>query len=160
MKTKKYLTHDNGGRLYEVIVDDSGVTINNNITNKLIKKYTPVSIIRVIPGVSTLTNKRHRGNSVLLELNNKYVFIGHEIYTFKLAPGDEFVKYFSLVGNSDVPYPILLGKENVYFMLDKKYVPRSMFPGGMRMSDWENAYGMFYKTRMDKNPSTKRFPRG
>ena len=34
---------------------------------------------------------------------------------------DQFKKYYSSVGNSDVPYPILVGSEYVYFMLDGVY---------------------------------------
>jgi hypothetical protein len=43
---------------------------------------------------------------------NKYVCITHIIFEFTLEAGDEFVKYFSYIGNSDVPYPVLLGKNN------------------------------------------------
>jgi len=87
--------------------------------------------------------KEYRGNSVLLQVKDKYVYIGSEIYEFK--PSDEIIEYYSPVGNNDVPYPVAIGKENVYFMLesDKTYVPIKYFEGFKKI-DFIDAYGYYY----------------
>ena len=60
--------------------------------------------------------------------------------------GDKVDKYFSMVGRNDVPYPVLLGTDNVYFMLegDHCYLPRDMLPAKLTKAQWENAYTYFY----------------
>lgn len=61
------------------------------------------------------------GNSILLQLrDNKYVYVGSNVYKFKT--GDIITEYYSAVGNNDVPYPIAIGEEAAYFMLDQDYV--------------------------------------
>lgn len=40
------------------------------------------------------------------------MFIGAKIYEFEME--DEVEHYFSMVGRNDVPYPLILGKKNVY----------------------------------------------
>ena len=156
-----YYTHDNGGRPFKVVVDKSQVSIYKD-TNKDFDKEPDYSklvrtfnVKKVHVGKSTggtigdhtvAQAKQFIGNSILLELAspaNTYVFVGHEIYEFKM-PDDEPEKYFSLVGNNDVPYPIILGKNNVYFMLDRKFVSREHFPLKMTALQWEDSYHIFY----------------
>jgi hypothetical protein len=59
---------------------------------------------------------------------------------------DEFEAYFSMVGRNDVPYPVVLGKKNVYFMLESEhnYVPRDKFPAIQTKEQWENAYIYYF----------------
>ena len=85
--------------------------------------------------------KEYQGNSILLETKDNYVYIGTEIYEFNID--DEVINYYSPVGNNDVPYPIAIGNENVYFMLDKKYVELSYFTNFKKI-DFINAYGHYY----------------
>ncbi len=151
-KGKSYLIHDNGGRPFKVVIGTKDAWIYKcpESNEKLIKQY---KFKKVFIGKSTgkprmadhepNESKQFIGNSILLQLSgNKYVYIGDYIYEF--SPEDEIVKYFSLVGHSDVPYPVAVGTENVYFMLDKKYVPRDEFPDKMTNEDWEGAYELFY----------------
>ena len=86
-------------------------------------------------------HKSFRGNSVLLQVIDKYVYIGSEIYEFK--PSDEIIEYYSQVGYNDVPYPVAIGKENMYFMLYKTYVPIKYFEG-LKKIDFIDAYGHYY----------------
>jgi hypothetical protein len=80
---------------------------------------------------------------LLLHLTGKkYMHIGHGITEFTID--DKVDDYFSLVGNNDVPYPILLGTENVYFLLDNAYYPRSAFTAKMSKLDWEDAYQYYF----------------
>ena len=87
--------------------------------------------------------KKDLGNSILLHISgNKYMHIGCEIYEFEML--DSVESYFSMIGNSDVPYPVLLGTEYVHFMLDHCYLPRALFSPLMTKSDWEDSYQRYY----------------
>jgi hypothetical protein len=140
---KKYMIHDNGGRPFLVCIKGKDALIykvpddvykySENIKDyhysKLIGKYhfDKVFIPKGYDGpVLTLRKKfmsadKNDGNSVLLQLKDKYVYIGDRIYEFKTK--DDIVKYYSPIGNNDVPYPVAVSKENIYFMLDETYVP-------------------------------------
>jgi hypothetical protein len=62
-----------------------------------------------------------------LQTGSKYVFIGHEIFTFTPVKGDTIEAYYSNIGNSDVPYPYAVGRTHIYIMLDKVAVENSFF---------------------------------
>lgn len=162
VKGKAYYIHDNGGRPFKVIVDNKTVSIYKNTTkypedeiyDELIKTVSAKEIwVGKSSGKSYMSDhspaqaKDFIGNSILLELSaKKYMYIGIEIYTFETE--DKIESYYSLVGNNDVPYPIALGTENIYFMLDNTYVKREMvaFPK-MKDVDWEGVYDMYYGFR-------------
>ena len=144
---KSYFIHDNGGRPFLVYVSKKDVQIykedkkfysiqlnindkkNKWVYIKLIKKYKP---LQIFIGKSPLNNmtkfsgghgKEFDGNSILLKIKkDRYVFIGNTIYEFS-TNNDKILKYYSPVGNNDVPYPFAYGEKNVYFMLDNKYIP-------------------------------------
>ena len=152
-KGKHYDTHDNGGRPYRVYVDGSKVSIysllEDSQEDKLIKSLT---VKEVYIGKSTgkadgadhrpSEAKKFLGNSVLLHVSGKkYMFIGHKMYEFDME--DAVDSYFSKIGRNDVPYPVILGTQYVYFMLDHTYVPRSIFPV-LRAEQWEDAYSYYY----------------
>ena len=95
---------------------------------------------------SAKLEKKYVGNSIVCELADRadrFVFIGHIVYEFKLANGDTVDKYFSVVGNAGVAYPVLLGKTNVYFMLDRRFVPRDSLKLRTAL-EWQDAYGVYY----------------
>lgn len=71
-----------------------------------------------------------KGNSILAEVGvGRYVFVGEQVYEFSVATGDVIEAYHSPIGNNDVPYPVAVGKEHLYFLLmgDYCYVPRALF---------------------------------
>ena len=162
VKGKAYYIHDNGGRPFKVIVDTKSVSIYKNTAkypeeeryDGLVSLLSPKEIfVGKSSGKSYMSDhtpskaKEFIGNSILLELSaKKYMYIGTEIYTFETE--DVIESYYSLVGNNDVPYPIALGTETIYFMLDHTYVNREMvsFPK-MKTVDWEGAYAMYYGFR-------------
>ena len=162
VKGKAYYIHDNGSRPFKVIVDTKSVSIYKDTAkypeeetyDGLVKSLNPKEIwVGKSSGKSYISDhtpaqaKEFIGNSILLELSaKKYMYIGTEIYTFETE--DVIESYYSLVGNNDVPYPIALGTENIYFMLDHTYVKREMitFPT-MKAVDWEGAYAMYYGFR-------------
>lgn len=162
-KGKKYTTHDNGNRPFRVIVDKDNVHIytyhiddeddnDEEIYDNFIKSYKvkKVFIGKSITGFPIGDHKKKDskyfdGNSILLQItSNKYVFIGDTIYEFLMNNNDKVEKYYSMVGHSDVPYPIILGENNVYFMLDRTYVNRDEFPIDMKNRDYENAYSFYF----------------
>ena len=83
------------------------------------------------------------GNSILLQCTKKkYVVIQENVCEFSTK--DEITHYFSLIGRNDVPYPVGVGKENVYFMADLAYIPRKYFPTNMKIADYEESYKLYY----------------
>jgi len=141
---KFYDIHDNGSRPYRVYVDSSTVSIYKGKLNSD-DTYDYDQLIRTIKAkeVHLGGKKSQRGNSILVHLSgNNYLYIGHEIYEFQME--DEVDAYFSFVGNSDVPYPVLLGTKYAYFMLDHCYVPRTEFDPKMKKAEWEYAYYRYY----------------
>lgn len=147
MLLRTYEVHDNYGRPFKVVVEKTKVTVVND-KESVVKTY---KVSKVFVGRSTgrMTMSDHtaaqahlfEGNSILLQLSpRKFAYIGHEIYEFVTT--DTPVAYYSLVGNNDVPYPVLLGTKEVYMMLDHAHVRREDFPEGF--TDWEDAYSVYY----------------
>ena len=155
---KKYQIHDNFARPFEVSVDGNTVSIVKGKYNESKDEYDYNKEVKVyqIDNIwigkssgpphadhSKAQAKLFVGNSILLQIAKKrYVYIGDSIYEFDME--DEVEKYFSLIGRNDVPYPVLRGSKNVYFMLDRKYVPRDEFPDLNTDKEWENAYSTYY----------------
>lgn len=145
---KKYKIHDNGGRPFLVYMNKKNVSIYTNPDKKYyvlwddnakewtyidhIASYKPLKIwVGKSPETSVTKfsggyGKEFDGNSILLKIKkDKYVYIGSEIYEFSTT--EDINEYISPVGNNDVPYPVAIGKENIYFMLDRVYVPIKKF---------------------------------
>jgi hypothetical protein len=159
-KGKKYYVHDNGGRPFEVVVNKNDVSIYKRDENDDNENYEkiPFSILikkikakKVIIGTDKSMGKSGIGNSILLEMGkNKYICITDNIFEFELENGDEFVKYFSHVGNSDVPYPVLLGKNYFYSMVDKTRGSLKYFPENYKIDDYELGHDFYYGTFQKK----------
>ena len=134
------MIHDNGGRPF--IVDDTKSEKNAVVyKTKLVDdeyergaKVLTTSYERIFVGDNLLKDNRSeelgwaKGNSLLLQISGKrYVHVGDCVFSFEPVEGDAIVKYYSPVGNNDVPYPYAVGKKNVYFMWDKTYYPVELF---------------------------------
>jgi len=112
----------------------------------LVKSYK--NIKKIFIGKDMTDIKCLDGNSIIIQLaKNKYVFIGHIIYEFNTP--EEIDKYYSMVGNSHVPYPVALSKNYAYFMLDKVYVNKNEFSEYIY---WADAYREFYGHTGNKKP--------
>ncbi len=154
---KSYAIHDNGGRPFRVDIQGNKVTVY--MTKVTFEKvdgefkdiiHPPKQILEFLTnkvfvgkkspggGYDGLKPKEAEGNTVLLEVGEKYVYIGSEIYQFSPIKGDSIEKYYSDVGNSDVPYPYAIGKTHVYIMLDKVAVEKSFFD--MKKKIYEQYY--------------------
>lgn len=83
------------------------------------------------------------GNSILIQISDhKYIYVGNIIYEF--ATDEKIIDYVSPVGNSDVPYPVAIGSDNVYFMLDKQFIKSQDLETPITVANAENLYSEFY----------------
>jgi hypothetical protein len=145
-KGKTYEIHDNGGRPFFVTVKGKTVSVEKNMdtyekVNGMFvdiqkprkhlfeKQVDELFVGKKSPtgGYDGLKPKEAEGNSILVRIGSKYMYIGSEIYEFEPVKGDSIVAYYSDVGNSDVPYPYAVGKTHIYIMLDKVAVEKSFF---------------------------------
>ena len=128
---KKYLIFDNGGRPYKVVIkgkgldiytyDDSVEDINYDDYSILIKSYRKLNKIFIPKGIDDRGKawSGGKGNTILAQISgNKYLFIGPWIYEFE-TKNEKIIEYHSQVGNSGVPYPLAIGENNVYFLIEK-----------------------------------------
>ena len=134
---KEYFIHDNGDRPFRVEIEGTKVSIFKNMDTFTMKegKFIEISkpekhlfdfkadeilIGKKSPkgGYDGLKPKEAEGNSILLRVGPKYVMIGSTIYEFQSIKGDTIEKFYSDIGNSDVPYPYAIGKEYVYILLE------------------------------------------
>jgi len=171
-KGKLYKVHDNGGRPFFVEIQGKTVAVSKNmdtfevINGKFVDISAPpkhlftktadaIFIGKKSPkgGYDGLKPSEAEGNSILLKLGGKYMFIGHEIYEFGPVAGDEILNYYSDVGNNDVPYPYAVGKTHIYIMLDKVAVEKSYFD--MKKDIYEQYYYEHHASMCLKgNPKT------
>lgn len=163
-KADKYFIHDNGGRPFLVYCTEDEVAVYKKPDGyyldddyesheayyiKLVALYHPKKIFVGESPLCDMTafsggyGESFKGNSILLELDNKeYVYIGWKIQSF-ILDDDEITEFWSPLGNSDVPYPFAIGTNYVYFLLDMKRVPRNIYNEEVP-DDCPDAYQYFY----------------
>lgn len=129
-----YKIHDNGGRPFEVTVRGKNVKvykIKEDTEPKELFDWTvdEVFIGKKSPGggYDGLKPREAEGNSLLVKKGSKYIYIGSEIYEFTPFEEDTVEKYYSDIGNNDVPYPYAIGQKYVYLLLEKVAVERGLF---------------------------------
>ena len=171
-KAKKviYEIHDNMDTPFCVEVQGSSVKVFKGLKNEdggydnydeLVAQFRASA---VYPGKNSCTPEEERffdcspqkGNTVLLRIGSKYVYIGGEIFQFSLAPNETVQAYYSKIGPNDVPYPVLVGSKNVYILIERVFVPRALFD---RMTEneenkWADAAQYYYGY---KGKSMKRY---
>jgi hypothetical protein len=152
-----YFIHNNYEKPYLVIIkDDLAEVYKSNKDNKYEKLYKKYKFIKKYIGKSSGLSKAcaHKkedsklfnGNTILLQLSlNKFVYIGSKIYEFNIK--EKVIKYYSPVGNNDIPYPIILTDKYVYFMLDRQKILLDNIPKNI---DYEDAYSYFYNIKDTK----------
>lgn len=142
-KTYFYFIHWNGGRHYKVGINKNAITVaeldsdnknirptNNNESKYIIHfekcnfaewKYDKFMTFKTFEGYwygFDASADRLHGNSLLININNnnEYMFIGLYILLFKT--NEKIVDFIAYIGNNDIPYPVAVGSENLYFFLD------------------------------------------
>ena len=147
-KQKRYDIHANGAVPFQVAVSGKSVSVFNNS----LKKVFTVKSDEVFIGKKSPTGPTSPpGNTILLKVGPKYTYIGSEIYHFSPVKGDVILKYYSDLGNSDVPYPYAVGNTHIYIMLDKVAVDKSLF----NMKD--DIYKQYYTCTLYNPKSCKNF---
>ncbi len=137
---KTFAVHDNGGRPFRVVVAPSGKQVTVVPTDPEDPSDPPMRfrVLRVF-----VAPDKPRGNTILLQTaKNTYVYVGERVVEFQMT--DPVVAYRSRLGNSDVPYPYVVGAQNTYFLFMKnmKYLPN------LSITD-EDAYRTFYDFESD-----------
>lgn len=157
-----YLTHDNGGNPFMVMVSDESVKVfvqskeeedgppgGMSLTKSQKVQLYDVMIANFesyqkvfVPTFNWPTFLHGRfgpigpddGNTILVQLQpHEYVYIGNSIYKFKTR--DEILGFFSPVGANDVPYATAIGRKFVYFMDDRVFVPKEEIPSETKELD-------------------------
>ena len=169
-KAKKvtYEIHDNMDTPFQVEVQGSSVKVFKGLKNddggydNYDEQVATFRADAVYPGKHLCTPSESRffdcspqtGNTVLLRVGSNYVYIGGEIFQFSLAANETVQAYYSKIGPNDVPYPVVLGSKNVYMLIERVYVPRSLFDR-MTAIEWADAAQYYYGYK-GRGPSMKR----
>jgi hypothetical protein len=131
---RSYQIHDNGGRPFSVTVRGNAVKVHKLSEDSEPKELFDWTVDEVFIGKKSpaggydgLKPRQAEGNSLLVKKGSKYIYIGSEIYEFTPFDGDTIEKYYSDIGNSDVPYPYAIGQKYVYLMIEKVAVERGLF---------------------------------
>ena len=147
---KTYNILDNGSTTFSADVSPSHVQVyrlkpvdNGSVRDK---KIVDTSYIKVFIGDNNLKigdgvapKGKYPGNSILIQVQpGKYIYVGETIYSFSTWKGENIQEYYSLVGNSGVPYPYAVGEHHTYFMLDKHTLPNEL------LDLKKDAYGQYY----------------
>ena len=156
---KIYYTNDEGYTPFKVVVNMNQTIIykekeiESNDYNIFVQKYEPIEVYVGNSNMNLLyDNDKYEGNCILLKVRNvkkqnnnndyKYVYIGHNVYEFNIENDDIFESFYSVV-DEKISYPILLGKKNIYFLLDYAYIPRVHFPKNINV---EESYNYYYES--------------
>jgi hypothetical protein len=156
----KYSIHDNGGTPFWVVITGKSVTVLKNMnTYEFVngkhtevqhpsKELFTIKVDEVFVGKTSPTGpKSPPGTAILCRVGSKYVYIGKEIYEF--STNDVISKFYSDLGNSDVPYPYAVGEKYVYIMLDKVAIEKTLF--NMK----EDIYKQYYENMKVKKMKLK-----
>ena len=82
--------------------------------------------------------------------DKKYIHVGEELCSFET--NDEIVNYSSEHGFNDVKFPFAHGKENIYFMLHRKYIPISEeYENSTVKDDYQYLYKKDEELKSDNN---------
>lgn len=148
-----YDIHDNGARPFRVIVGYIRETNKYNVDvyynqdeyvirngRSIIVPKPPVHLRKLTVDDVFIGDKSQHGvgraprdepydpgNSLLIEVDNKYIYIGSEVYEFKTVNGEKINAYYSDIGNNDVPYPYAVSDDFVYLLLERHAVARRFF---------------------------------
>ena len=156
---KTYYIHDNSDRSFMVKITPETILVYKIDIDRTITElsFSYYNYKRVFIGKNTeyvddwkKSKLKHptkrwyyktKGNTILIQLDDfTYVYIGGKyIYSFCTDIADEIIDYKSPIGNSDVPYPYAIGKNNIYLMTEFKFINK------FKNIDSEDPYDNYYK---------------
>ena len=162
---KEYKIHDNGNTPFTVYdnVKSKKVVVYRMDYDDELKKYIPgkkvleTSYKEIYVGKDPLKlggwHSSLVGNTVLLRATKeKFIYIGDYIYSFELEEGDEPVLYNSTMGNSDVPYPFLIGKKYTYLLLTVNSKKGKELPGVLLNEDLDLKKDPYTRLWFEEDP--------
>ena len=162
VKGMQYDIHDNGGKPFRVVVDGKTAIIFKQDYDeeadvlRIGKKLLELSFKEIFIGDNDKNQEHYepkgadKGNTILLKLTDtKYQFIGLSIQTFETIKGENILKYYSPVGNNDVPYPYAVGEKYTYLMIESVYIPNEVLDAN------EGPYEQYY-VHVHKNKNIKK----
>ena len=170
-RSRSYKIHDNGGRPFTVDVNEHQRKLSISVSYPDSKTgmsmppthFKDYTFKRIWIGDDVFHfgkktsgwDPKWKGNSILAQLSaTRFLEIGKEIFEFTLMPGDAPVSYSSYVGNSDVPYPYLVGKTHTYLMIEDAVIPNDVLD--MKRDAYEQYYG-FKEEHAHVAASAKKF---
>jgi hypothetical protein len=165
---KLYETQWNGGFPFKVYVKNNNLIVEDNRegTKNYRKNILDIDFEKIYIGKAPILKKNrlertygkiYDGNTILVKLkDNQYLFISAEIYKFEL--NDDLIKYLSPVVRSIIPEAVIIGKENIYLLNEKKYISKKYFEKMSKNQIVNDVYEMYYgKPIIEKDGSwTKR----
>jgi hypothetical protein len=169
MSYKSYYIHWNGEKRYLVYIKNKNIDIYDIPKNVKIDeisyksndtKWMYINLVKKIKakkifiGKSPLIKMTYNsgghgkdfdGNTILLFVgNNNYIYIGNNIQYYKI--NDKIEKYYSFIGFNDIPYPMAIGKEYIYyFEYPIGYLPISEFPKLKNKKDLQSIFDKGYE---------------
>lgn len=117
--------------------------------SKLIAKYGNITDTDILKGRDRF-QKKLGINSLLVRLSKeRYLFIGPMIYEFTTK--NPILKLYSSMGNNNITYPVAESRQNVFFMLDKTYIPKEKMPSNIVMhTSYKEYYGFDINSPLSK----------
>jgi len=125
--------------------------------NTCVNPYNPFTVLQLTNNTTVFVNSsvkpQNEATSVLIQTYNletqKYSFVlfsGNRAISFVLPDNDYVSKFFAKITNENTPQPLIVGKQNVYFMAKdvNMFLPLNMIVGQMTDNLWENLYNPFY----------------
>ena len=82
--------------------------------------------------------KPNNANFLFKIEDKKYTHVGKNLFSFETC--DEIVRYFSEHGHNDIKDSFARGKENIYFMLDRKYIPIQDYENSTVKNEYDYLY--------------------
>lgn len=147
---KLYFTHDNGSKPFAVAIYPSRVDVFDNAKNDLYLigkiRIKSKSLVMLGNDINTPTNDTNLGNSLIIQISkNNYIFIGHDIRKF--STNEKILKYFSPIGNNDVPYPYAVTEHFTYLLTENVYIDNKY----LQSFTATNPYAYYYGLDVGKN---------
>lgn len=139
-----FYTHDNRARPYKVSISNQ-VFVYKQFDDEPLYIFTPQKVFIGESPIDDMTRRsgnhgpEFTGNSILLKLEDTFIFIGGVILEF--VPLAEIVKFVSPVGNNDVPYPYAVDEDGRHYLFEGNVI----LNGNIKS---ENPYHWYYDNNL------------
>jgi hypothetical protein len=125
-----YFTYDRHRRPFKVSINKNTFSVYKSLLKQKDTYDKPIiksmKYLRIFVGKDKSLDKKYDGNSILIKISkNKYIFVGSEVYEFKIDDKDKIIGFLSpVISNSNYPYAV--GKTHTYLLLNKQYISNDM----------------------------------